>query len=116
MIRRRVRLENFTGKASSIPQADVGLFAAYDSRKKRMRIAAVVPDGPADKAGLQVGDDLLAVGSKEIGLMSFRNLQTMLQGELGSVVTIDVSRAGKYTKHKLERTHLFNEAETQQAR
>jgi hypothetical protein len=115
MNRRRVRLENFTGKASSVPQADVGLFATYDSAKKRMRIAVVVPGGPADKAGIKVGDDLLAVGLNDVGILSYRNLQAMLKGDLGSTVTVDISRAGKYTKYKLERAYLFNEAETQQA-
>jgi hypothetical protein len=106
--RRRVWLDNFNGKVSNEPVADVGIVASYDARRKRVRIHRVSPEGPADKAGIKEGDELLAVNGEELGAVSYRRLQSLLEGETGSKVRLAVSRNGNLMRYELERVALVN--------
>jgi tricorn protease len=52
----------------------------------RRRIANVFPDGPADKAGLRVGDVLVGIGRKR--LKPNTNLDELLSGTVGEETTV----------------------------
>ncbi len=106
--RRRVWLDNFTGKTSEPPKADVGLAAYFSERTKRFRIVHVMPGSPADKAGIKKGDDLLGIDGKELLNMGARKVRALLEGELGSTVKVGVSRDGLYQSYDLKREYLIN--------
>jgi hypothetical protein len=106
--RRRVWLENFSGSVSEAPSAGVGLLAAYDPSRSRMRVVSVTPGGPAEAAGVQRGDDLLAVGGKEVVQLGWRTMDGMLRGEPGSKIEVAFSRAGNLRRVELERKVLVN--------
>jgi hypothetical protein len=58
------------------------------------RVQAVVPKGPADRAGIKTGDKLLQLGEKKIG--SLADLRGALQGQKpGDKVALEIERDGK---------------------
>lgn len=64
-----------------------------DEQAGRLSIAAVDPDGPADKGGLQPGDILVAVEGVPVASFYDLNME-LVSKELGDVVEFDVVRAG----------------------
>ena len=107
--KRRVWMQNWSGKTADDEEGDVGIGAYWDDRGKRTVIYRVVPEGPAAKAGIKENDVLLAVDGKEVGNIGPRRLFNLFEGPLGSKVEITVSRDGALKKFPLERVHLVNE-------
>jgi carboxyl-terminal processing protease len=64
-------------------------------------VVSVIPGGPADKAGLQSGDIIEAVEDKSTRDMSLAELQSTLQGEPGSQVSVSVVRPRKPQPDKI---------------
>lgn len=108
MPRRRVWLENFTGKVSNEVLADIGISVRYDPRSKRMSIVRVMPASPADRAGLKEGDTVLSVDGQDIEQTGFRKFETLLQGPAGSKVSLAVSQRGELRRLELVRELLIN--------
>lgn len=108
LIRRRVLLENFTGRVSEPEEASLGILAFTDPRKKRMRVFSVTPGGPAEKAGIKYGDDLLTVNGTDVSRLGFRRVQALLKGETGSKVKLELSRDGQLIRQEIERQTLIN--------
>lgn len=106
--RRRVWLENFTGKVADDATADIGVSAFFDVRTKRFRIFRITPGGPADKAGVKMGDDILAVDGAEVLGMGNREFDRRLKGAPGSKVALALSRQGNLMRLELERAALVN--------
>lgn len=81
----------------------VGLIPQVNADKKQLKIVAVEPDSPADKAGIKVGDVILQVGGEAVGdLEQFRaKLEfsdyrqaldfQLIAGESGETRTISVN-------------------------
>ncbi|MGH3266465.1 MAG: PDZ domain-containing protein, partial [Trebonia sp.] len=62
-------------------------------RSTGLRVASVVPGGPADRAGLRVGDLLLTVGGHEVA--TAQDLQRLMFAEaIGRQLPITVMRNG----------------------
>jgi len=107
--RRRVWLENFTGRVADEPTADVGLTVGYDPMARRVRIWRVIPNSPAERAGLREGDAVLSIGDKDlVGDLGFHELNRLLAGPKGSKVKLAASRAGNLMRVELERVYLIN--------
>lgn len=107
MDRRRVWLENWTGKTGNEPVADVGISAAKHP-SGRIVIYRVTPGSPAEKAGIKAGDALLDIDGVSSNDMTPRQLDAALEGALGSVVKLAVSRGGNLMRHDLARAYLVN--------
>ncbi|MBS1722092.1 MAG: aspartyl protease family protein [Armatimonadetes bacterium] len=110
MVRRKVYFENFTGKVSEPREGEVGMLAFPDPRSKRVKVYWVVPDGPAEKAGVKAGDDLLAVNGEDVSLIGMRRLGEMMKGDAGSSVKLDLSRSGGLVRVEVVRQVLVNSA------
>jgi len=106
--RRRVWMENFTGRFSDPAQGSVGVAAFHDPSRGRVRIASVTPGSPAASAGIQRGDDLLAINGAEVVNLGWRELERLLAGEAGSKVELAYSRSGELRRVELERAVLVN--------
>lgn len=106
---RRVLFENYTGTRNDEEPGAIGVLAFKDPRRKRMRIYSVMPDGPADKAGVKRGDDLLSVDGLDVDHMSYRAVRSLLEGKVGSEVKLDLSREGQLIRHEIERIQLVND-------
>ncbi len=68
----------------------------------------MTPDGPADKAGIKDGDDLLAIDGVEVLDAGFRRIAQLLEGPKGSVAKLTLSRSGNLMRLDLTREFLVN--------
>ena len=80
-------------------KADIG--AAVSKRFGYASVIAVIPGGPADKAGLQASDILEAIENKSTHEMSLAEIHNRLVGDVGSNVTVSVVRARKAEPQKM---------------
>src|SRR5215469_10596491 len=80
-------------------KASIG--AAVSKRFGYADVVAVLPDGPAAKAGVESGDILEAIGDKSTREMSLAEIQSSLAGDPGSQVTVLIVRLGKPDPLKL---------------
>jgi len=108
--RRRVWLENFTGKVANDEPGDVGLSFMPERHDKRITVDEVSPDSPADKAGIKVGDQLLAIDGKDIPtVIGWAEIRRRMEGPTGSKLKLDFSRDGQLMRYELVRAYLVNE-------
>lgn len=107
--RRRVWLENYSGRVANDSPGDLGISAGFDPSEKRVVIFHVEAESPADKAGIKAGDFLLSVGSQDLGEIDFMSLRKMLRGPVDSKVMIATSRDGNLNRQELARKQLINE-------
>ncbi len=59
-------------------------------------VASIVPGSPADLAGLQVKDKIVAVNGKSVGFMTLSGIIRKLVGKKGKKIKIRYSRDGDY--------------------
>jgi carboxyl-terminal processing protease len=63
-------------------------------------VVAVIPSGPADKAGIDAGDIIEAIEGKSTREMSLAEIDGILAGQPGSVINVSVVRPRKATPTK----------------
>src|SRR5207245_10288191 len=80
-------------------KADIG--AAVSKRFGYASVIAVIPGGPADKAGLQDTDILEAIDGKSTREMSLAQIHSLLSGEPGSNLNLSVVRARRAEPQKV---------------
>jgi carboxyl-terminal processing protease len=85
-------------------QQAAGVGAAVSKRFGYGNVISVVPDGPADKAGLVAGDIVEAIDDKSTRELSLAELTGILNGAVGSVVNLSVVRPTKSTPQKISIT------------
>ncbi len=108
--RRRIWLENWTGKIDDAPPGQLGISAIYDNQERKVVIVNVSPNSPAETAGVKRGDELLTIDSTELsGVISFKKLRKLLAGPVGTKVKIAVSHDGGLKRFELERKPLVND-------
>lgn len=106
--RRRVWLENFTGKTGNEPEGDLGISAFVDPDDKRCKIFRVAPDSPAAKAGIRRGDHILSLDGNENFNVGYRKLMKLFEGPAGSKAQLAISRGGNLMRFEVERALLVN--------
>jgi carboxyl-terminal processing protease len=84
---------------NSSAKADIG--AAVSKRFGYASVIAVIPGGPADKAGLQASDILEAIENKSTHEMSLAEIHNRLVGDVGSNLTVSVVRARRAEPQKM---------------
>ncbi|HVO82474.1 MAG TPA: S41 family peptidase [Terriglobales bacterium] len=80
-------------------KGDIG--AAISKRFGYAAVVAVIPGGPADKAGLESTDILEAIEGKSSREMSLAEIRDLLAGQPGSNVTVEVVRARRAEPQKI---------------
>jgi carboxyl-terminal processing protease len=80
-------------------KADIG--AVISKRFGYADVVAVIPGGPADKAGLENSDILESIEGKSSRDMSLAEIRSMMVGEPGSTVTVSVVRPRKAEPQKI---------------
>ena len=78
-----------------------GIGAAVSKRFGYGNVISVVPGGPADRAGLASGDIIEALNDKSTREISLAELNGLLGGPVGSVVSLNVVRPTKATPQKI---------------
>ena len=67
-------------------------------------VIAVLPDSPAQKAGLHIGDLMESIAGFTTSQMALDQAQVLLTGEPGAVVKLSVIRRGKAEPQDMEIT------------
>ncbi len=73
-----------------------GIGAQLDQRQGRVIVVAPLKGSPAEKAGLQSKDEIIAVDGKALEGMSLENAVTLIRGAKGTTVTLSILRAPKH--------------------
>ncbi|PZR59650.1 MAG: hypothetical protein DLM50_00630 [Candidatus Meridianibacter frigidus] len=71
-----------------------GIVIQSDETTKFITVSNVVPDGPADKAGIQQDDVLYTVDGKTTKGLTIDQASSLLRGKQGTTVTLQVQRDG----------------------
>lgn len=108
--KRRVFLENWTGKHVDEFVGEVGIGASYFREISGIQIYNVVPDSSAAKAGIKEGDMLLSIDGEDLGKQDFRGIDRLLEGKVGTKVKVVTSSRGQVKRYELERQLLVNES------
>ena len=101
-------LENFANKVTDEPQGHLGIYAVYSRNDDRMMIVHVTPGSPADEAGIKAGDSLLGVADTRLSKATFRYVDSLITGPVGTQVRVQTSRGGLLQTNNLERKEMVN--------
>jgi carboxyl-terminal processing protease len=93
---------DYKEKSATGAKAEAGL--ALTKRFGYISVISALPDSPAQKAGLQLGDVLEKIAGFTTGQMAIEQAQLLLSGEPGAVVKLSVIRRGKAEPQDMEIT------------
>ncbi|MCP4440297.1 MAG: S41 family peptidase [Aureispira sp.] len=87
---------NLQGVNESLAGGFEGIGVEFFVLEDTVYIVGVIPDGPSDKAGMEVGDKIIMIGDSIIAGVGIKNKGVIdkLKGESGSGVDIKVKRSG----------------------
>ncbi len=97
-------LEYTDYKEKSAANAKAGAGLALTKRFGYISVISTLPDSPAAKAGLQLGDILEKIAGFTTGQMAIEQAQLLLSGDPGTVVKLSVIRRGKAEPQEMEIT------------
>jgi carboxyl-terminal processing protease len=72
----------------------VGIRLELPEESKILTVVDPLPDSPASKAGIQSGDEILAIDSKPTKGLSIEDASGLIRGEVGSKVVLRIRRKG----------------------
>ncbi|MBO4769706.1 MAG: PDZ domain-containing protein [Clostridia bacterium] len=82
----------------------IGVSVIYDN--ENMEIISVIPSSPAEEAGMQPGDLIVAVDGKPLQELGYYGAVDMIKGDEGTDVHITYRRDGKETTVTCVRKHV----------
>ena len=80
-------------------KADIG--ADISKRSGYATVVAVIPGGPADRAGIENSDYIESIEGKSTHEMSLAEIRAMLSGEIGSTINLAVVRPRRAEPQKI---------------
>ena len=88
--------KDYQAHLEQVKNAYVGIGISISSKAgdEGVKVVSVTADGPADKAGMQVGDLIIGVDGKNVIGMDLDAVKKLVQGEENTSVSITVSRDG----------------------
>lgn len=84
----------------------VGITITEDAEAGGMRVEEVVSGGPAEEAGIRVGDLLLAVEGEDVLTLGIDGTRNLVRGEEGTHVNMHFSRNGSEYDVSVERRSI----------
>lgn len=72
-----------------------GVGAEIGFKGDQLTVIAPLPDSPADRAGLKPADAIVRIGGVDTAGMSLSYAVSLIRGEKGTTVTLDIVRDGK---------------------
>ena len=88
-----------------------GIGVEMGLRDGYVRILRLLPDNPALKAGIMVGDIFYKIDGEEVYNWSTTDIAKKLKGEPGTEVTVVMARDGKELEFKMKREEINNVSE-----
>jgi C-terminal processing protease CtpA/Prc len=95
-----------TGGCGSSWQGSVGAILAKDNRDGRLFVREVPPEMGAARAGVRVGDEVVAIDGATVRKMSADDIHSALAGKVGSKVKLTLARDGATIEVSIERGPL----------
>ena len=95
-------------RCASSPLGSVGA-ALGQGADGRLFVREIPPGQAADKAGLQLDDEILAIDGKPVQALTQDEVRTALRGDVGTTMTLSVQRYGQKREVKVLRTPLAAE-------
>jgi len=92
--------KDFKERGTTVPKGEAGL--ALTKRFGYIAVIAVLPDSPAQKIGLHLGDVLEKIAGFTTNQMAIDQAHLLLSGEPDSVVKLSVIRRGKAEPQDME--------------
>ena len=87
---------------------------ALETENTGFLIVAVNADGPAEEAGLMLGDVLIAVEDQDVRQMSTDQVRDLVRGKEGTYVKMTVLRKGDHRNFSVERRQVLTPVATQE--
>ncbi|MGC2333649.1 MAG: S41 family peptidase [Candidatus Acidiferrales bacterium] len=94
--------KDYEEKSATPAKAEAGL--ALTKRFGYISVIATLPDSPAQKIGLQIGDIIEKIGDFTTGQMGIEQANLLLSGDPGTVVKLSVIPRGKTEPQEMEVT------------
>jgi len=73
----------------------IGIRLGLNDQTKSLMVVEPIDNSPAAKADIQAGDGILAIDGKSTKGMSLEEASSLIRGEVGTSVTLQISRQGK---------------------
>ena len=85
-------------QSSSGEISGIGIYAAFDTERNAIYVSGVMPNSPAENAGLLPGDIIIQVGDIVVNKKTYNTAVYSVPGQAGTDVTIKIARYPDYTK------------------
>ena len=85
----------------------VGLGIGFSTTNGQVKVTGVIPQSPADRAGLTPGDIILQIDDTTLVGVDMSRAIALIAGPAGSQVRLDVRRAGSETTESIELTRAL---------
>lgn len=85
-----------------------GIGVEIGDRENYVRVLRVLPDNPAKRAGILVGDIIYKVDGEEVYTLSSEEIVSKIRGETGTNVEVTVARDGKEKTFNMVREKINN--------
>lgn len=79
---------------------------------RRLFVRSIPPGQGADRAGLALDDEILAIDGKDVRSMTQDDVRRAVRGDVGSSMTLTILRGGQKREVKVVRTPLLAEGKT----
>lgn len=93
--------ENITGNFVGI-----GIYMIADKNSERVVVYYPIPESPAEKAGIEAGDQIISVDGTEYTSEDFNTIADYIKGEEGTTVKLEVERNGQRINFEIKREKI----------
>ena len=87
----------------------IGVTVEQNYQEQTIKVTAVQPDSPAEKAGVLPGDYLYAINGETVLELGFNNALTHVRGKIGTSVDLTFIRGNKYLTFSIVRALVKEE-------
>jgi S1-C subfamily serine protease len=95
-----------TGRASTEPRAWLGMYSA--EAMGRLIVSGTIPDGPADLAGVEPGDLIVAVAGQPVSTLADMYRRIWNQGGAGTPILLNLRRDGDAIEIMVESANRYD--------
>ena len=85
----------------------IGIRMKFDDTTKQLIIVEALDNSPAKKAGIETGDEILAINGKPTRNMNLEQASKLIRGKVGTTISLQIGRKNKkYFNVKLTRARI----------